>query len=382
MIKIAHLITGLDTGGAETMLSRLALNMDRSRFQNIILSMDSAETPIKQMLASHGAPVISLSVRNRRKALAGVWRLVKTLRRKRPDIVQTWLHHADLLGLITTKCVIKAPVLWNLRCAELRPRDASKSLFMILPLLARLSRYTDAVIVNSAAGKRAHEALGYRPNRWEIIPNGFDTDEFRPSKNARDKIRHSLGLSDSRRIVGLVARYHPMKDHETFIRAAGALCRKRDDTHFVLLGTGVDRTNAGLMAMIERERVGDRVHLLGERRDVGDITASFDVATCSSYSEGFPNVVGEAMACGVPCVVTDVGDSADVVGETGFVVPLKNPEDMADAWDRLLSLGESERKKLGDAARRRVSERYSMEAVMARYERLYESIITKEQSPS
>ena len=203
-------------------------------------------------------------------------------------------------------------------------------------------------MTNSLAGRLDHERLGYRPRRWNIIPNGFDIDLFRPGASGYADSRRSLGLPDDVPLIGLVARLHPMKDHANFIAAAAHLHKLRPEVHFVLVGKGLDTANRNLLNQLGPLGLADHFHLLGERDDIAAITPTLDVATsASAYGEGFPNAIGEAMACGVPCVVTDVGDSAYLVGETGEVVPPRAPAALAGAWHKILSLSDADRQALG-----------------------------------
>jgi glycosyltransferase involved in cell wall biosynthesis len=200
-------------------------------------------------------------------------------------------------------------------------------------------------------------------------------DEYRPSAKARRKVRQELGISEDAPVVGYVARFHPQKDHGTFVAAAGLLALQMPNTHFVLCGDGMDSDNAQLSAWVRRAAVADRCHLIGRRSDVQDVTAAFDVATlASAYGEGFPNIVGEALACGVPCVVTDVGDAAFIVGNDDLVVPPGDPQALFGAWERVLTLGPGERQALGTAGRERIAEHFSLDAMVSRYEALYHDI--------
>ena len=186
-----------------------------------------------------------------------------------------------------------------------------------------------------------------------------------------------MGVPDNTILIGLFGRYHPVKGHEVFLKAAQLLLKKHPHIHFLLGGKEVDNTNYVLNQQIAQLEIGEQIHLLGERQDVHHLTASLDIASSSSYSEGFPNVIGEAMSCGVPCAVTDVGDSARIVGNTGRVVPANNPEALANAWQELIEMGAEGRFKLGSAARSRIIECFSLDLVVTQYETLYETIFAE-----
>jgi glycosyltransferase involved in cell wall biosynthesis len=314
--------------------------------------------------------VFELGMRSETSALSAVWRLVRLIRQFRPDVLQTWLYHADLAGLVAGTLARVPNIVWNIRCAELDPRDHPRSLPALLRVLAAASHRPSAIVCNSTAGRRAHEALGYHPRLWCVIPNGFDTEAFRPSLTARVELRRELAVPDTITLVGLLARFHPMKDHATFLRCAKIVTAAKPDVHFVAAGAGVDAAPA-LNNLVDALGLRGRVHLLQARRDAPRFLAALDVAVSSSYGEAFPNVVGEAMACGTPCVVTDVGDSAQIVGDAGIVVPPRDPVAIATGVLRILDMGEAARDQLGRAARERIVSEFSLGRAAARYEKLY-----------
>jgi glycosyltransferase involved in cell wall biosynthesis len=200
-------------------------------------------------------------------------------------------------------------------------------------------------------------------------------DEFRPNPDARPNLLNALGAPDDAVLIGLVARYDPLKDHSGFLKAAGQLNRAYPKVRFVLAGYEVTQENAVLDKEIIRHGLEGRVHLLGERRDVPDIMAGLDFLVSSSISEGFPNVIGEAMACGVPCVVTDAGDSAFLVGDTGRVVRPKDPEALTSGMQELIELGSEQRRRLGMVARERVNNTFSLYAAVSEYEGVYKNLV-------
>ncbi|MBN1428635.1 MAG: glycosyltransferase [Anaerolineae bacterium] len=374
--KITHLITDLDTGGAEMMLARLVTHMDSKQFTNTVISLTDLGT-LGEQIAALGVPVFALGMRPGVPDPRGLARLANLLRREKPDILQTWLYHADLLGTIASRLTHVPVLYWNIRCSDMDMRRYSKLSLLVLRILARLSRWPNGVIVNSLAGKQLHESLGYRPRRWEIIPNGFDLERFHPDPATRQSVREELSIPLNMLLIGLAARYDPMKDHRTFLAAAGQISRERHDVHFILAGRGVEQ----LSGVVDDLGLDEHVHLLGERADIPRILAALDIFSLSSaFGEGFPNVIGEAMACGVPCVVTDVGDAASIVGDAGRVVPPGDPIRLADAWRQLLAMPEPERQALGQSARRRVEALFSIQSVARRYESLYRAIGKERQS--
>ncbi|MCU0594153.1 MAG: glycosyltransferase [Desulfobacterota bacterium] len=369
-IKIVHLITELNTGGAEQMLHKLVTRMDPRAFSPLVVSM-AGRGPVGERLAADGVPVLELGMRLGRPNPAGLLKFCRLLRKEKPDVLQTWLYHADLLGLIAGKASAVKRIVWGIRCSDMDLRNYSPLTALTVWSSARLSRFPHAILVNSEKGKEVHEKRGYSTRRMTVIPNGFDIERFRPDAAARAWLIEQLGLRQEDSLIGFVARFDPMKDHATFFRAASSLAAAEDSVHFVLAGDGMAASNAQVTALMD-SGIRDKVHLLGRREDVPRLLAAMDIATsASAYGEGFSNAVGEAMACGVPCVVTDVGDAGALVGDTGVVIPPRSPGRLAEAWARLLGMGEEQRKRLGEAGRARVLERYEIGAVVRRFETFY-----------
>jgi glycosyltransferase involved in cell wall biosynthesis len=235
----------------------------------------------------------------------------------------------------------------------------------------------ERIVCCSLVSYKFHLVLGYAAEKLLYIPNGFDTERFRPDPASRVSVRSELGLPPETRLIGYVARYDPQKDHDTFLAAARKLAATDPDTHFVLCGSEITPHNTDLVAAIRRHGIADRCHLLGMREDMPRITASLDLATtASAYGEAFPLVIGEAMACGVPCVVTEVGDSPLIVGETGAAIPPRDPDALSDGWRRLLSLSAEARKVMGERARTRIIEDFSLRQTTRAYEDLYMSVVS------
>jgi glycosyltransferase involved in cell wall biosynthesis len=372
-LKIIHLITELNTGGAEQMLYKVTTRMDRRRFRTIVVTM-SEKGPIGRQIEAKGFPIVELGMRLGRPSVFGALKLYTLIRRERPSILQTWLYHADLLGIFVGKLAPVQRIVWGIRCSEMDLRNYRFLTNMTVKACARASKWPDAIIVNSEEGKRAHKGFGYRAERMVNIPNGFDTELFRPDPGAQARLLSELGLGREAIKIGLIARFDPMKDHANFLRAA-SLLNSKEDVHFVLAGRGVVPENRKLSEHLN-SRLSGKVHFLGPRDDIARITPALDISTSSSsYGEGFSNTIGEAMACGIPCVVTDVGDSAAIVADTGFVVPPRDPAALAGAWSKLLEMGKEGRKRLGEQARARILENFSIEKVARQFEQFYEGIM-------
>ncbi|GIW04821.1 MAG: glycosyl transferase [Thermomicrobiales bacterium] len=374
-MKVAHVITSLTIGGAEMMLLRLLSALQSREHQAHVICLRHGGA-IADRIEALGVPVERLNARPGLPNPALMVRLAHHLRRIRPDVVQTWMYHADLFGGLAAQAAGGPPVAWGLHHSTLSPAYNKRSTLLTARACAHLSRRLPAAIVCCAEStRRLHAALGYDEQRMVVIPNGFDLDEFRPDPAARIAVREELGLSPQTRLVGLIARFHPQKDHRTFIEAAGRLCAWRDDVHVLLAGGRLDWDNTELVRWIDEAGIRNRCHLLGRRTDISRIQASLDVACLSSQGgEALPLTVGEAMASGVPCVVTDVGDAALLVGDTGRVAPVRDPEALAQACLSLLELPLPEWTALGAAARRRIAEHYALPDIAQRYAGLWDQL--------
>lgn len=268
------------------------------------------------------------------------------------------------------------PVVWGIHHSNLDPKGNKRTTIWTAGICARLSHRVPAKIVCCADVSRAvHAELGYASKKMLVIPNGFDLNVFRPDPTARKSVRWELGIPQDALLIGMIGRFDPQKDHRNFVAAAARLVIDFPDVNFLLCGDGVTWDNAELVSWIEAAGVRQRFHLLGRREDVPRLMAVLDIASSSSNSEAFPLVIGEAMACGVPCVVTNVGDSALIVGDTGRVVLPRNPEALSAAWRELLEMGPQGREHLGQAARWRVEMNFSLPIVASRYESLYKEIL-------
>ena len=376
MIKIAHVINALAIGGAEGMLLKLLSRLDRRAFDPRVYTLLSPAGSVGDAIRALGIPVRELGMGRGAPNPLHVLRLARWLRRDRPDLVQTWLYHADLIGGIAGR-LAGAPVVWNIRNSTLDASSSRRRTVRLVQVSARVSAWLpDAIVCCSRTASDVHVDAGYARRKIALIPNGFDLDVFRPNPRARAAIRRALRIPDAAPVIGVAGRFDPQKDFRTFVEAAGRLRAIAPEVRFVLCGRDVDRANGELTRWIDEAGVADASHLLGERTDIADVNASLDIATSSSsYGEAFSNAVGEAMACAVPCVVTDVGDSAWIVGDTGRVVPPRDPAALAAAWSGLLSLDRHARRELGRRARRRIADSFSIDVVVRAYEDTYRRVL-------
>lgn len=302
--------------------------------------------------------------------------LARDLRRFQPDVVQGWMYLGNLFGGVAAKLARRdLPVAWNIRHSTLDPKIDSRSMRWSAWLGGQLSGLVpDRIVLCAEAARAAHLRVGYAPEKLEVIPNGFDLSDLRPNPAARQRIRCELGITDDTPLVGLIGRLHQHKDHRTFVRAARIVADCIPNAHFVGAGEEQTYSASDLWSWVDEVGLRDRFHWLGVRHDVHAIDASLDVLVCSSKTEGFPNVVGEAMACGVPCVATDVGECAEVIGDTGRVVPKQDPQKLGEAIVELLRMPRVSRTSLGEAARQQVVERYDINRIVDRYAQLWHQL--------
>ena len=374
--RVAHVITGLGMGGAERMLQRLLGMLDADRFECEVLSL----TPGGRV----GDEIRAGAVPVRAPARPGLAALAQTLagtarawRRRPPDLVQGWLAHGNLTASAMARAMPggRPPVVWNVRQAIYALEYERASTARLLRLAARVSRSADRIIYNSSTAARHHAALGFAPELAAVVPNGFETDASCGDPRDRAAARHAWGVDDATLVVGIVARYHRHKDHPTFLRAIRTLVDRGMPVVGIAAGAGIDGQNAELAALVSSLGLATRVRLLGDRPDVARLYPGFDVACLSSITESFPNALGEAMAAGVPCVATNVGAAAELIADTGRVVPPGDPAALAGAIAELADAGPLARAELGRQARDRIESSFSLRAVARRYETLYAELL-------
>lgn len=355
------------------MLVRLLLGLDRRVFDQRVVSL-TGRGVFSEAIEAAGIPLDNLGMTGFQSVPRTLQRLRRVIAEYRPDIVQTWLYHADLLGLLAARLTGDAAVVWSIRCAGLAPADAPWTTHCLIRLLAWFSALPEVVLFNSVAGQRSHRAIGYRPRAELMIPNGFDLQTWRPDTGRRMQFRADIGVTNGNFLIGMVARYHLIKDHRCFFAAAARIRSRRADARFVLAGPGITWRNQALAADIEEFGVRDCVILLDSRSDIPGMMSGLDCLVLTSTSEGFPNVLGEAMACGVPCVTTDAGDAGLIVSDTGRVVPVGDAEGVADGVLTLMARTLQERAVLAARCRRRIAECFGIERILSRYADFYKEL--------
>ena len=371
-MRILHVITSLSVGGAEQMLLKLLGAPALSDFEQHVIALLPNGT-LAEAMRGKCATLRELNLLGGAPVLGGTAELAFRARRLAPDLVQGWLYHGNLGALaaqaVQPHCV---PLIWGIRQSLATLEGENRWARFAIHASRKLSRIPDCITFNSLTSLEQHVRFGFSSSRTRYLPNGFDVDRFRPDTEARARSRAQWKAGDEAVVFGLVARVHPAKDHASFLAAARRVANDYRNAVFVLCGTGANRENTELVGLAQRLGLVDHVRLLGESTRVHEVMAGLDVLVSSSCAiEAFSNSVGEAMSCGVPCVVTAVGDSPFVVAETGVVVPPSNPERLAVAMSEMIAMGAAARAELGQRARARILAEFSLDTVAARYGTLW-----------
>jgi glycosyltransferase involved in cell wall biosynthesis len=361
--KIVYVTAGLRGGGAEAMLTRLATAKPGVADEITVVSLLPAEAHLERLRAA-GVTVIELRFDRPGGIAAGLVKLAKLIAEQRPDVVQGWMYHGDLAALaalVLSGRRKRTRLVWSIRCSALDLRHyGGPGLRLVVKACTLLSGYPDLVTANSAAGLESHLALGYRPRRMEVVANGIDVDEFRPDAAARRAVRIELGVPENGTLLAHVARVDPMKDHATFLAAMAQL----PDLSALLVGAGTENLPAAR-----------NVLRLGRRHDVARLFAAADfVVSSSRFGEGFSNVLGEGMACGLPAIATDVGDAKLIVGDTGLVVSPEDPAALAAAIRTLAGESAPARAARAARARARIVDNFGLAGAVQRHMELYAAL--------
>lgn len=378
-IKLLFVITGLGTGGAEMMLYKFLTRLNRDRFSPTVISMLKGGVFVPRVEALD-IPVFDLGMKPGVLNPIALPRLIKLLKQIQPDVIQGWMYHANLIAqLANFLSGCKVPLFWSIHHSVDSLKAEKFTLASTIKLTAWLSSPVNKVVFSAAKGLKQHINLGYDAHNALSISDNFDISKYKPAANPNFNLRQTLNLPEDSILIGSVARYHPMKDHANLIEAAAKLIANCPQVHFILVGPNVDQQNPTLSEQIERLDIAEKIHLLGERQDIPDIMTSLDIFTTSSaYGESFPNVLGEAMSCQIPCVATNIGDSPAIVADTGIVVPPKDPEALAQAWQDLIDLGSDKRSQLGIKARNHIETNFNLDGLnsfVRKYELLYEEVL-------
>jgi glycosyltransferase involved in cell wall biosynthesis len=368
-VRVAHVITTLVPGGTERALQRLVLATRPLGIAHDVISLTDGGTVADELRAA-GVAVHSLGMA-RSGALpdaGGIARLHTLLRRLRPEVVQGWMYHANLLAGLVAPLATGRRALWGIRAASVPADRERRRTVLTAAVTARLARTMPRdILVNGERARDTHVAAGYPASRMTLIPNGYDLARWRPDDAARVDVRRELGIADDAPLVGMIANFRPIKDHATFLAAMDALRRTLPSLQVLVVGVDATRAHPAFAALADRTTLGAALHALGARSDVPRVTAALDVAVLTSVDESFPNVVAEAMACAVPVVSTDAGDARTILGSADDIVPVGDVDGVARRVAAWLVQPEATRRAHGRALRARVEREYGLDVVARRH---------------
>ena len=374
-VRLLFLTRSLSYGGSERQLIALAKGL-RKRGASVAVATFYSGGSLRRELESTGVSVESLGKRARWDVLGFFWRLLRLVHRIQPTILHGYLATANILTVLLKLFYPSAKIVWGLRASNMELERYGYIEQIQSWVECKLSHFSDLIVVNSHAGFDFAARKGFSQDKMVVIQNGIDVDRFHPDSVSRNGMRQAWGISDRDQLIGLVGRLDPMKGHDTFIKAATLLSRGRDNIRYVCVGDGPEVFKQKLVALSKEVGLGHRLIWVSASDDVGAIYNALDLVTsCSSYGEGFSNVIGEAMACGRPCVVTDVGDAKRIVGDTGYVVVPGNPAALAAAWQVALEAGGDEKARCGQRARERIIEQFSLERLIEDTARVLEAVV-------
>jgi glycosyltransferase involved in cell wall biosynthesis len=359
--RILFLLRSLHAGGAERQLVVLASGLQK-RGHDVTVAVYHPGGAYERLVLEAGIRLVCLDKGRLHHNFSFFRRAVRLVNSLQPHVIHGYMETGNIVASALKAFAHESVIVWGVRASALDLSFYGTSDRILFELTRLASPTADTIIANSHAGAEHVVRAGYPADKVVVIPNGIDTARFSPSPGRGAELRREWGVAPEERLIGLVARFDPMKDHLTFISAAGILARRRPDVRFICIGQTAEPYRSRVLDELRGSGLGDRVMLKGFAEEMPAVQSALDVATSSSaYGEGFSNAIAEAMACGSPCVVTDVGDSRLIVGDTGIVVPPKNPQALANAWDALLArTGAS----LSAACRQRVIDQFSVEQLI------------------
>ncbi len=371
-MKILHVITSLGDGGAEGALYRLCSHDTHN--QHVVISLrDMGKYGV--LLKERGIEVHCVRMHRMTLALTPILTLYKIMKSARPDLVQTWLYHADFVGGVIGRAAGIRPIIWGIRHSNLSPGTVKARTATLARICGVLSRFIPSAIISCSkvAAERHARSLGYMAAKIVVIPNGYDLQKLKPDAGARSVTRAELKLDADLPVIGMVARFDAQKDHANLVRALCELRRRKVAFNCLLVGEGVTAANRTLTGLLDAHGLRNVVQLLGPVSDIGAVMNALDLHVLSSLGEAFPNVVAEAMACGTPCVVTDVGDAAYIVGEAGWVVPPKDSMSLADGIESALTAFADSQKWMQrkESSRVRIEKYFSISRMTQAYNSLW-----------
>ncbi len=372
MISVLHIISGLKIGGAENALYRLVTNFENDNYTHRIISLTSGGSLLKQF---EEAKVEVAQFDFKKNPFKQFWKLFIYIKSIKPDIVNTWMYHANIIGGIAARFAGIKKIIWGLRTT-----DANKGSKILTKAIRRIGGFLSylipkTIICVADAAKKSHMKIGYSEKKMIIINNGFDIYDLQFRDKSRQQLRSELGYNPSHVVIGSVGRFNKAKDHRNFIRAAGIAAKKNSNIRFLIIGKGISKKNQELFNWIKSENIQNKVNLMEERTDIPICLSSMDIFCLHSSREGFPNALAEAMLVGLPCVSTNVGDVNLLLNDIGVIVKKEDPFSLAKGILKLVSLTPDEREIIASRSRNKISKNFSIEAICNQYESAYSSVL-------
>jgi len=374
-MKVLHIITDLDVGGAENMLVSLVTELQKRGIDNQVIGLGN-EGSIGEHIRSNGIEVEALGIRPQHLELRKFIKFIRIIKNFNPDIIQTWLYHADFVGSLAGLIAGHRTIIWGLHHTLSKNSKIKISTAFIGKINSILSHWVPRKIVCcSESAFKAHASIGFEKRKLILIPNGINLSKFKPDPGASHSVRDELGVSQNDHLIGMMARFHPAKDHQLFISSAKLLLDTLPNVHFVMAGKDISLENPVLLDWIIATGKREHFHLLGERADMPRLFSGMDIVTLCSKEEALPLSLIEAMACGALCIATDVGDCKFILGKGGLCVNPDDEEELFQGWIKLLSLSPDELNNLKESARIWVAEQFDIINVAQKYLDIYKQTI-------
>ena len=371
-MKVVHIITGLGDGGAENILYKICKHDHLNK--HIVISITN-KGKYFFILKKMGIKVYCMNIKF--YSILNFFYLIRLLRLLKPDIVQTWLVHGDFIGGVAARLAGIKNIIWTILYSKLDISTEKIRTIVLIKILAKLSYVIPKlIVVISKSVQKNCQNLGYQKKKLILIFSGFDLSTFKTNKYQKLLLRKKIKIKKQTPLIGIVARYHPTKDHQNLLNALSKIRSNYIDFYCVFVGYGMDKKNKILINEIKRLQLSANVKLLGANKNIPQIMNGLDINILCSKSEGFPSVIAEAMACGTPCIVTDVGDSSLIVGKTGWVVPPMDSNKLANSIEKALSkIGKVNWKNRCDQARLRVKNNFEINKMIKSYNVIWSKIL-------
>ena len=371
-MKLIFIIVSLNTGGAQSILIRMLKNINKEKFKVYVISLtDKGE--LGDTITNLGFPLLTLNMKKNCSIFSSLFKLIKLMKKIKPDIVHTWMYHSDLIGGLAAKILGVKLIIWGVRSADFFSPATPISTKFIVKVCAFLSNFLpDKIVYNSYKGQEFHHSIGYQPKKSYLIYNGVDTNKFKSNTSSSKLLKNRLKIDVNKKVIGLIARYDYLKNHEGFIEMASYIIKEDKSFHFLMIGDYV-KDNSIMLQALKKKKLEKKFHLLDNVNEVENIISGLDAVVITSTSEAFPNVLIESMSCGVPCFSTDVGDVKKIIHDHEWVVPVNDMKQLANVCIRYFDYKEKHKKLVKQEMINRTHKVFSSELATNYYELLYES---------